>query len=75
LDVPAKLSAQVRVFATTNGRKTDPVDAHSVAMVALRTPNLVQVQVDADLVVTGCWSTVVTSSAARGPRRSTGCTG
>ncbi len=36
VDVPAKLSAQVRVFATGNGRKTDPVDAHSVAMVALR---------------------------------------
>src|SRR3954470_21744592 len=32
LDVPAKLSAQVRVFATGNGRKSDPVDAHSVAM-------------------------------------------
>ncbi|MGV9668471.1 IS110 family transposase [Nocardia niigatensis] len=27
LDVPAKLSAQIRVFATGNGRKTDPVDA------------------------------------------------
>ena len=38
VDVPAKLSAQVRVFATGNGRKTDPVDAHSVAMVALRDP-------------------------------------
>jgi transposase len=25
LDVPGKLSAQVRVFATGNGRKTDPV--------------------------------------------------
>jgi transposase len=53
LDVPAKLSAQVRVFATGNGRKSDPVDAHSVAMVALRTPDLVRVQVDADLVVLG----------------------
>ncbi|MFG3602422.1 IS110 family RNA-guided transposase [Micromonospora chersina] len=53
LDVPAKLSAQVRVFATGNGRKTDPVDAHSVAMVALRTPGLVQVQADADLQVMG----------------------
>src|SRR5437773_1204598 len=49
LDVPAKLSAQVRVFATGNGRKSDPVDAHSVAMVALRTPNLVQVRLDAVL--------------------------
>jgi hypothetical protein len=53
LDVPAKLSAQVRVFATGNGRKSDPVDAHSVAMVALRTPNLVPVQVDPDLMVMG----------------------
>jgi hypothetical protein len=40
IDVPAKLSAQVRVFATGNGRKTDPVDAHSVALAALRSPNL-----------------------------------
>ena len=53
VDVPPKLSAQVRVFATGNGRKTDPVDAHSVAMVALRSPGLVQVQVDEDLVVMG----------------------
>jgi transposase len=34
VDVPAKLSAQVRVFATGNGRKTDPVDARSVALAA-----------------------------------------
>jgi transposase len=53
VDVPPKLSAQVRVFATGNGRKTDPVDAHSVALVALRTPNLVQVRVEEDLVVMG----------------------
>ena len=44
LDVPAKLSAQVRVFATGNGRKTDPVDAHSVAFAALRAPNVARVQ-------------------------------
>jgi hypothetical protein len=37
LDVPAKLSARARVFSTGQGRKTDPVDAHSVALVALRT--------------------------------------
>jgi transposase len=53
VDVPPKLSAQVRVFATGNGRKTDPVDAHSVAMVALRAPNLVQVHLDPELVVMG----------------------
>src|SRR3954453_14544528 len=39
VDVPAKLSARARVFATGQGRKTDPVDAHSVAVVALRTPD------------------------------------
>jgi transposase len=53
LDVPTKLSAQVRVFATGNGRKTDPVDAHSVAMAALHTPNLRRVEVDDDLLVMG----------------------
>jgi transposase len=34
LDVPAKLSARARVFATGQGRKTDPVDARTT--VALR---------------------------------------
>jgi transposase len=53
LDVPAKLSAQVRVFATGNGRKTDPVDAHSVAIAALHAANLNRVQVDDDLIVLG----------------------
>ncbi len=53
LDVPARLSAQVRVFAAGNGRKTDPVDAHSVALAALRSPGLVQVEVNPDLVVLG----------------------
>jgi transposase len=53
VDVPAKLSAQVRVFATGNGRKSDPVDAHSVAMAALRTPTLTRVEVDPELVVMG----------------------
>jgi len=56
VDVPPKLSAQVRVFATGNGRKTDPVDAHSVAMAALYAPadpGLVRVRVDEDLLVMG----------------------
>jgi transposase len=50
VDVPAKLSARVRVFATGQGRKTDPVDAHSVAVVALRTNGLRHVQVDDETV-------------------------
>jgi transposase len=46
IDVPAKLSARVRVFDTGQGRKTDPVDAHSVAVAGLRSPNLRVVAVD-----------------------------
>jgi len=33
IDVPPKLSARARVFATGQGRKTDATDAHSVALV------------------------------------------
>jgi transposase len=46
VDVPAKVSARARVFATGQGRKTDPVDARGVAVVALRTPQLRRVEVD-----------------------------
>src|SRR5258705_4504469 len=46
LDVPAKLSARVRVFDTGQGRKTDPVDAHSVAVAGLRSPGLRAVVAD-----------------------------
>jgi transposase len=72
LDVPAKLSAQVRVFATGNGRKTDPVDAHSVALVALRTSNLVRVRADPELVVMGMLVDRRDELAARERRPSTG---
>jgi transposase len=50
VDVPAKLSARARVFSTGQGRKTDATDAHSVAVVGLRTPRLQVVQVDDALV-------------------------
>jgi transposase len=46
VDVPAKLSARARVFSTGQGRKTDATDAHSVAVVALRTPMLRRVRPD-----------------------------
>ena len=50
-DVPAKLAARVRAFDTGQGRKTDPVDAHSIAAVALRTPGLRELHAaDGDLV-------------------------
>jgi transposase len=46
LDVPPKLSARVRVFDTGQGRKTDPADAHSIAVAGLRSPGLRQVVAD-----------------------------
>jgi transposase len=52
-DVPPRLSAQVRVLATGNGRKTGPAGAHCVALAALRAPGLVQIRVEEDLVVMG----------------------
>ena len=36
VDVPAKLSARMRVYATGQGRKTDDTDAHSIALVGVR---------------------------------------
>lgn len=36
VDVPPKLSARARVFATGQERKTDSTDAHSVALVGTR---------------------------------------
>ncbi len=50
LDVPAKLSAQARVFSTGQGRKTDASNAYSVAVVGLRSPGLRQVRTDDHLV-------------------------
>jgi transposase len=49
LDVPAKLAARVRLFDTGDNRKTDAVDAHSIAMVAVRTPGLREVTEDGEL--------------------------
>ncbi len=40
VDVPAKLSARARMFDTGHNRKTDPHDAHAVAVVAVRTKGL-----------------------------------
>ncbi len=49
VDVPAKLAARVRLFDTGHNRKTDALDAHSIAMVAVRTPGLRVVAADGEL--------------------------
>ena len=51
IDVPAKLSARMRVFATGQGRKTDATDAHSVALAATRRAGLRPVIGDQQLAV------------------------
>jgi transposase len=51
LDVPPKLSARARVFATGQGRKTDATDAHSVALVGTRMGGLRPVVPDEQLDV------------------------
>jgi transposase len=51
VDVPPKLSARARVFATGQGRKTDATDAHSVALVGTRMTGLRPVVADSQLEV------------------------
>ncbi len=49
VDVPAKLAARVRLFDTGHNRKTDALDAHSIAIVAVRTKGLRVLRVDGEL--------------------------
>jgi transposase len=49
VDVPAKLAARVRLFDTGHNRKTDALDAHSIAVVAVRTPGLRVLAADGEL--------------------------
>jgi transposase len=49
IDVPAKLAARARALDTGHNRKTDSMDAHSIAMVAVRTPGLRVVARDGEL--------------------------
>jgi transposase len=51
VDVPPKLSARIRVFATGQGRKTDATDAHSIALAATRMSRLRPVAGDTQLTV------------------------
>jgi len=49
VDVPAKLAARVRLFDTGHNRKTDARDAHSIAIVAVRSSGLRVLADDAEL--------------------------
>lgn len=52
VDVPAKLSARMRVYATGQGRKTDDTDAHSIELVGVRMAGLRAVVNDESLAAT-----------------------
>ena len=49
VDVPAKLAARARLLDVGHGRKADAHDAHSIAVVAVRTEGLRVLKVDAEL--------------------------
>ena len=49
LDVPAKLAARVRLLDTGHNKKTDARDAHSIAIVAVRTKTLRVMPIDGEL--------------------------
>ena len=51
VDVPAKLSARLRFYATGQGRKTDDTDAHSITLVGVRMTGLRPVVSSAQLEV------------------------
>lgn len=51
INVPAKMSAQVRVFGGGSGRKTDDTDAHAVALAGLRAKHLQLVRPDDHVTV------------------------
>src|SRR3954454_11726979 len=46
VDVPSALSSRTRVLTRGHGRKTDGIDARSVALVALHHPDLLEVAAD-----------------------------
>ncbi len=50
LDVPPKLSTRARIFDRGHGRKSDPADARTTAVVALRTKGLREVMLDDEMV-------------------------
>jgi transposase len=63
VDVPPKLSARARVFATGQGRKTDATDAHSVALVGTRMAGYARWSTTSNSPCCGSWSTVAARSA------------
>ena len=73
--MPAKLAARVRLFDTGHNRKTDALDAHSIAVVAVRTPAYGCSRPTVSSRRCGCSPTAATSWRTCGSRPSTGSSG
>lgn len=74
LDVPPKLSARARVFATGQGRKTDATDAHCVALVGTRMSGLRPLVDTNSSRCCGSWSTAGARWEKTTPGWSPSCT-
>jgi len=74
VDVPPKLSARARVFATGQGRKTDATDAHSVALVGTRWRDCGRWSPTSSWRCCDCWSTGVARSVRSTLARPHSCT-
>ncbi len=72
-DVPSKKSSLVRAFSATSGRKSDDVDAFSVALASLHS-DLLQVRVDERAETLRLLSNRRDELVDYAPRRSAGCT-
>ena len=57
VDVPAKLSARMRMFTTGQGRKTGDTDAHAIALVGVRITGLPRSCQMSNWRSCACWST------------------
>ena len=67
VDVPATLVSRVRVLATGRSDKTDPNDALSVAIAALRAPALREVRAADHTEILRLWRNATSTLATNGP--------
>ncbi len=74
VDVPATLAARVRLLGSGRGSKSDPNDALSTAIAALRDPHLRTVVVEDHAMVLRLLADRHQDLPRCGPRRCAGCT-
>ena len=74
LDVPATLASRVRVLGTGQSAKSDPNDARSVAVAALRAPSLARCARLTTSRCAGCCRSVTATLPAGGTGCAVGCT-